>query len=315
MASQFLEDSAQSKTGSFVAVFSQSKERAQTFAAKHELPHCYDDFALMMANPDIDAVYIASTHPNHAPQAIAALNAGKHVLVEKPMALSKEQTQQVFDAAKANGKLCCEALWTKFSPTYQSLMSQLASGKIGELRHIHANFGFAVDQNNPKQRLLNPNHAGGALLDIGLYPIFLALTLFGLPTKTKAHVHLGETGVDVAADLIMEYDGGRSASIAYRFDAMMPTKASISGSEGWVELESPFFCGSDLHWGLRDKPVQREHIELTNIGWGNEFEGVNNAIHQGKLETQEHTWEDSLQLAEYLEYLRTTWGPTYPFEH
>lgn len=314
MAGLFLDDCANSKTGQFTAVFSHTKSRAQSFAQQHQLATVHDDFEQLLADPDIDALYIASTHPNHGPQAIAALEAGKHVLVEKPMSLSKAQAQEVFDAAKAHNRHCTEALWTKFSPTYQSLMSQLNAGKIGEVRHIQANFGFPVDMSNAKQRLLNPDHAGGALLDIGLYPIFLVLSLFGLPDKTQANVTLGETGVDVSADILMSYADGRSASLSYRFDCHMPTKAMISASQGWVELESPFFAGNQLHWQVNGGTVKTENVALENRGWGYEFEGVNQAISAGRLETEEHPWQDSLLLAGYLEELRSQWGPSYPFE-
>ena len=314
MADLFLQDCTSIQSGQFVAVFSNQQARAEQFAARHRLTAAYSSYAEMLANPDIDAIYIASTHPNHAPQAIEALNAGKHVLVEKPMSLTLEQAQQVFDAAKKNQRFCAEALWTKFSPVYKSLMAQLQAGRIGDIRHMSGNFGFAVDQQNTEQRLLNAQHAGGALLDIGLYPIFLPLTLFGYPQQTQAKVTLGPTGVDIASDLIMSYDDGRSATVSYRFDAMMPTKAIISGSKGWVELDSPFFAGNSLTWAVNGSPTTTEHVALHNRGWGNEFAAVNQAIAAGKLEAPEHGWDDSLQLAKYLQSLRDTWGPTYPFE-
>jgi predicted dehydrogenase len=314
MASLFLSDSQNIGNGEFIAVYSSAMERANAFAEKHSLAHAYDNLDTMLANPDIDAVYIASTHPNHAPQAIKALNAGKHVLVEKPMSLTKAQAQAVFDAAKANNKLCCEALWTKFFPTYKSLMTQIGEGRIGDVRHYNASFGFTIDMANTTQRLLNPEQAGGALLDIGLYPIFVPLALFGTPDNTKANITMSDSGVDIAADIIMEYKGGRTATVSYRFDCHMPNKAAISGTKGWVELEAPFHCGNAINWGVSGKPVQPEHHVLENRGWGIEFEGVNAAIESGALEAPEHTWAQSLQLAEYLEMLRKEWGPTYPFE-
>ena len=314
MADLFLKDCKNISEGEFTAVYSNSQDRANAFASQHQLAHAYSSFSDLLANPDIDAVYIASTHPNHAPQAIAALNAGKHVLVEKPMSLSVEEAQQVFDVANSNQRFCAEALWTKFSPVYNSLIEQLQAGRIGDIRHISANFGFTVDQQRPKQRLLNPEHAGGALLDIGLYPIFLPLTVFGYPQQTQAKVTMGATGVDIASDLIMSYEDGRSATISYRFDAMMPTKAVISGTKGWVELESPFFAGNSLLWSINGSPVKAEHIALHNRGWGYEFAAANKAIAAGQLQATQHTWHDSLQLATYLSYLRITWGPKYPFE-
>ncbi|WP_320823048.1 Gfo/Idh/MocA family oxidoreductase [Reinekea sp.] len=314
MAGLFLQDTAQVTQGRFGAVFSHSMSRAQAFADTHGLARAYDDYDRLLANEQIDAVYIASTHPNHGPQAIAALNAGKHVLVEKPMALSEAEAQAVFDAAARNARFCAEAVWTKFNPVYQSLQRQLAAGRIGTVQHLSASFGFALDMSKPQQRLLDPAQAGGALLDIGLYPIMLALSVMGYPDQTQARVVLGPTGVDIAADLLLSYADGRSANLAYRLDAHLPTKASIGGSLGWVELETPWFSSNALHWSEIGKPVSTEYGMLINRGWGRQFERVNEAIAEGQLEVSEHRWADSVQLARYMESVRTTWGPIYPFE-
>jgi predicted dehydrogenase len=314
MAGLFVSDAKNVGNAQFIAVYSRDMSRAQAFAHAHGIEHTFDSMELMLADPAIDAVYIASPHTAHAAQAIQALNAGKHVLVEKPMALTQAEAQAVFDAAKNNQRFCAEALWTKFSHCYQALTEQLADGRIGELRHISANFGFAVDQSNPEHRLLNPDLAGGALLDIGLYPIFLPLALLGEPSATQAKVTMGPTGVDIATDLILEYDAGRSAHLAYRFDAMMPNNAIISGTKGWVSIETPFFASNALHWNVAGGVTQTEYHPMTNRGWGEEFFLVNEAIESGVLQASQHSWDDSLQLAGFLESLRKTYGPRYPFE-
>lgn len=314
MARQFLQDCEKIDNGRFVAVYSHDQTRADRFAKAQNLDNGYADFSALLNDDNIDAVYIASTHPHHAPQAIAALEAGKHVLVEKPMALSKQQARLVFESAKRNNCFCAEALWTKFSPNYQALIKNLADGRIGELKHINANFGFSVDMNQPTSRLLSLEHAGGALLDIGLYPIFLPLTLFGMPLETKANIQIGPTGVDIAADLLMSYSHARTATVSYRFDAMMANKATFSGTNGWAEMDSPWHAGDTIIWSENGQPLIQEKTQLKNRGWGQQFESINSAISQGKLQADEHTWQDSLRLAEYLEMLRNTWGPSYPFE-
>lgn len=314
MASLFLRDCMHSTLGRFVAVYSHDQGRADAFAQTHQLESAYSDLDKLLADDRIDAVYIASTHPNHAPQAIKVLEAGKHVLIEKPMALSEAQTQEVFALAHQQNRFCAEALWTKFSPTYQSLIRQLEQGRIGDVRHVSANFAFTIDLNNTRHRLLNPDHAGGALLDIGLYTLFLPMALMGEPTRMTAVVTHGDMGVDLSSDVILEFGEGRSAALSYRFDAMMPTKAAISGTRGWVEMETPFFAGNALHWGEAGKPVVTEQVPLTNRGWGNEFEQVNRHIAAGDLEAAAHTHQDSLMLARLLESLRRDYGPVFPFE-
>lgn len=313
MAGLFLKDSANVTNGHFVACYSRDEGRANEFAKTHQLLTAYDNYAAMLASSDIDAVYLAGPHQTHASMAIQALEAGKHVLIEKPMAISLAETKAVFAAAKANQRFCCEALWSKFSPTYQQLVSDIKRGRLGEPKHIQASFGFAIDLTDQKQRLINPDQAGGALLDIGIYPIFMALDLFGVPEDTQAIVQMGDTGVDIATDLLMKFSHGRSATLSYRLDAMMSTKATVSGTHGWVELETPFFSGNALHWQT-DGVVKTEHVALKNRGWGLEFEAINTAIAAGKLEADEHTWANSLELMGYLDWVRQKWGPIYPFE-
>jgi predicted dehydrogenase len=314
MASLFLEDAKAIESGKFNAVFSNSPDRAQAFAQTHDLAFAYSDYHDLLANPDIDVIYIAGVHTEHAHMAIAALNAGKHVLVEKPLSLSLAQTKAVFAAAKANSLFCAEALWTRFAPTYSAVIEQVKSGKIGEIRHISANFGFRIDMDNHQQRLLNPLLAGGAMFDIGIYPLLLPTFLLGEPEHIHANVVMAESGVDLASDVLLSYPQGVSASLTYRLDTHLPIKAVISGTQGYVEFESPWFAANAVHWAIAGKPIETEYFALTNRGWGYEFDEVNRCLKAGLNESPKHTWADAIMLAKLMERIRSEYGPIYPFE-
>ncbi|MBU2864455.1 Gfo/Idh/MocA family oxidoreductase [Reinekea forsetii] len=314
MASLFLDDASKLTSGHFNAVYSGSLSRATAFAQQHKLDHAYDDYNAFVENPDLDVIYIAGVHTTHADLAIRALQAKKHVLIEKPMTLNVTQAQQIIDAAKKANRFCAEALWTRFTPTLESVISDISSGKIGEIRHISASFGFRVDLDDHQQRLLNPQLAGGALLDIGLYPLLLPLFLLGQPTEIKANVEFSESQVDLASDLILTYPQGVSAQLSYRLDAYLPNKAFIAGTKGYVELEAPWFASNRADWCMADQPIESQYFALTNRGWGYEFDEVNGCIAAGLLESSKHSWQDALSLATLLERIRSEYGPIYPFE-
>lgn len=314
MAANFLADVKKIGSGQFKAVYSSNQDRAQSFANKNDLAFAYSDYQALLDNSEIDAVYIAGVHTTHGEMAIQALNSGKHVLVEKPMTLSVAQTEQVFAAAKANNRFCAEALWTRFAPTLISVIEQIKSGKIGEIRHISADFGFRVNVDDHEQRLLNPNLAGGALFDIGIYPLLLPTFILGEPKQIQANVVMTGSGVDLASDVLLSYPDGVSASLTYRLDTHLPIKAVISGTKGYIEFEAPWFAASAVHWGIAGKPVETEYFGLTNRGWGYEFDEVNRCIDAGLIETPKHNWADTVLLAKVMERIRSEYGPIYPFE-
>jgi predicted dehydrogenase len=314
MASNFLADTKAVKSGEFNAVYSSSQARADEFAKQNDLAFAYSNFQQLIDNPEIDAIYIAGVHTSHSDLAIKALNAGKHVLVEKPMSLSVSQTEKVLASAKANNCFCAEALWTRFAPTFQSVVEQVKSGKIGEIRHISANFGFTIDITDTKSRLLNPQLAGGAMFDIGIYPLLLPTFVLGEPEDIQASIYMAETGVDIASDVLLRYPDGVTANLTYRLDTHLPNKAVISGTKGYVEFEAPWFATNAVQWSIAGKPVETQYFALTNSGWGYEFDEVNRCIQAGLTQSPMHNWDDALALAKIMARIRSKYGPIYPFE-
>ena len=161
---------------------------------------------------------------------------------------------------------------------------------------------------------MNPNLAGGALFDIGIYPLLLPTFVLGEPERILANVTMAESGVDLASDVLLSYPDGVSASLSYRLDAHLPAKAAISGTKGYVEFEAPWFASNAVQWGIAGKPVETEYFALTNRGWGYEFDEVNRCIAAGLVESSRHNWADAILLAKVMERIRAEYGPIYPFE-
>lgn len=310
MADQFVADARHGNGGDFVAVCSRSQASAQTFADHHGLALAFDDLDTLLARDDIDVVYIASPHTRHRQQALAAMEAGKAVLVEKPATLNAAQTRSMYETAERCQVLCVEALWTRFSPVYRSVLADLRSGRIGRLRHCQASFGFASPA-DPTHRLNAPELAGGAILDIGIYPLLLPLDLFGAPVDIEGDVTLGVRGVDRSADLVLRYSGGARASLSYSLDYPLPTQATISGEDGWVEIKAPWFASQAARWQVGKAPVSQQQYPLTGRGYHYEFSAVNRSLAAGLQQCEEHSWADSLALADVMDRIRKRWGPDY----
>lgn len=313
MADLFVADARHGQGGHFTAAYSRNKARAEAFAQRHQLERSYDDFDALLADDHIDAVYIASPHTAHVDQAIAALEAGKAVLVEKPVAVNAIDAERLYQTAARCGLFCQEALWTRFNPVYRAILEQARSGLLGRLCHSQSNFGFVAPE-DPTHRLNNPELAGGALLDMGLYPLLLPLDLFGEPDRIDGCVTIGSSGVDESADLVLNYPGGQRAVVSYSLRAVMPNQATISGTEGWVEVQSPWFAPNAARWQSGSGPVRWEQYELIGRGWHYEFTAANQAIACGDLFCAEHSQADSLRLMRLLDRIRAEFGPRYPFE-
>lgn len=313
MADQFVADARHGNGGEFVAVCSRSQASAQIFADRHGLALAFDDLDALLARDDIDVVYIASPHTQHRQQATAAMEAGKAVLVEKPATLNAAQTKSLYETAKRCQVLCVEALWTRFSPVYRSVLADLRAGRIGPVRHCQASFGFAAPA-DPDHRLNAPELAGGSLLDIGIYPLLLPLDLFGTPADIEGDVTLGKRGVDRSADLVLRYSDGARASLSYSLDFPLPTQAAISGEDGWVEIKAPWFASHAARWQVGKAPVSQEQYPLVGRGYHYEFSAVNRSLVAGLQQCEEHSWADSVALAEVMDRIRKRWGPDYGAE-
>lgn len=230
-----------------VAVGSRSSERAERFAARHGVPKAYNSYEQLVTDPDVDVVYVASPHSEHAAHALLAIAAGKHVLVEKPIALTAAEATTIADAARRAGVFAMEAMWTRYLPQTDIARQLLADGALGEPRIVTADFGFA-GQFDPASRLFDRALAGGALLDVGVYVVSWASFAIGAPDRVYATGTLAPTGVDDQVSLLLATSSGAQALLSTGLRVNTPSLATIAGTLGRIETDTPFWAPSGIRY-------------------------------------------------------------------
>jgi len=297
-----------------VAVGSRARRTAEAFADRWSIPHRHSSYEQLAEDPDVDVVYVATPHPMHKDNSMLCLRAGKAVLCEKPLTVNARQAREVIRCARENGAFLMEAMWTRFLPAIGRLREILQAGALGDVRMVKADFCFRA-RRDPKGRLLNPELAGGGLLDVGIYPVsFTSMVFGGPPAEVVSMAHIGETGVDEQAAMVLSYAGGRLAVLSCGIEASMPHEAYVLGTERWVRVHRPFWCTRALTLG-RDADEQ-ETIELPYEGNGYECEAahVMECLCAGKLESDLMPLDESLSVIETLDRIRAQWGLRYPME-
>jgi len=255
IAQRFVE-ALQAKTSQqVVAVGSRDEGRASAFAAQWSLPKAYSGYEALFDDPDIDIVYIATTHPSHRDNAVAALNAGKHVLVEKPLAVDAAAAREVAAAAASANRFAGEAMWTKFLPKFDVIRQLLDDGALGEVRTVIADHGEFF---TPDHRIYDPELAGGPLLDLGTYPIALAHMVFGSFASVVARGQPAVPGVNGQISAMLSDAAGNQALLHTTILSDTPTAAVISGRDATLHIDGPFFMPGPFtlsrHRGHPDDP-------------------------------------------------------------
>ncbi|BCW61709.1 Gfo/Idh/MocA family oxidoreductase [Arthrobacter sp. StoSoilB22] len=222
------------------AVGSRSLESSESFAGEHGVATAHGSYEDLVADPLVDVVYVATPHPFHHENALLALNAGKHVLVEKAFTMNARQAQDIVDLAESKGLVALEAMWTRFLPHMIRLRDIIASGTIGAVRKVVATHNQSLPK-DPAHRLNDPALGGGALLDLGIYPVSFAFDILGTPASIKASASMSATGVDRQTAAIFEYASGAQAMVDCELDAASANRAMVIGSEGWIDIESTWY--------------------------------------------------------------------------
>ncbi len=252
IAASFTRDTAQLPGGGrVVAVASRDAGRGGTFADQHAIGTVHVGAAELASDPQVDVVYVASPHPWHAEHALAAIAAGKHVLVEKPFTMNGQEARDVASAAGAAGVFAMEAMWTRFLPHIHQLRAWVDSGAIGTVRTVMADHGqwFAFD---PRHRLFAPDLGGGALLDLGIYPLSFASMLLGTPSAVSATADPTQTGVDAQTSILLQHNGGAHAVLSCTLESATPCQAFVSGTEGRVTIDRTFYAPTTMRLTRRD---------------------------------------------------------------
>ena len=295
------------------AVGSRTFSNADKFS-DHYGAVAYGSYAELVADSAIDAVYVATPHPAHKENVIAALNAGKPVLCEKPFAVNARQAQEMVDAAAENNVALMEAMWSRFLPHYAQVRGIIASGVLGKILTIHADHGQRLaDQNIP--RLVEPSLAGGALLDLGIYPVSFAHMILGNPTKITASGVLTEKGVDGQTSMIFDYTDGAQAVLNTTMIEQTPCRAVVAGSNGWLEIDRVFYSPTNMKVTFFDGTVK--HYPNTYIGHGirEQAEVFKQLVLSGKQQSEVLNWKDTVDIMKTLDTVRSQIGLKYPFEN
>lgn len=222
------------------AVGSRSVESGKAFAEQHGIATAHGSYEDLAADPLVDVVYIATPHPMHHANALLALNAGKHVLIEKSFTMNAREAQEIVDLAESRGLVALEAMWTRFLPHMIRIRELIAEGAIGEVRKVVASHNQSLPQ-DPAHRLNDPALGGGALLDLGIYPISFAFDVLGTPARITASATMTATGVDRQTAAIFEYDGGAQALVDCELDAASANRAMVLGTKGWIDIEHTWY--------------------------------------------------------------------------
>jgi len=297
-----------------VAVGSRAADTAKKFAKAFHIPHQHSSYDKLANNPDVDVVYIATPHPFHMENTILCLKAGKAVLCEKPFAVNASQAQQMTDVARTEKLFLMEAMWTRFLPIIMKVREWLGQGLIGPVRFLQADFGFRCDW-KPQDRLLNPELAGGALLDVGVYTVALASMVFaGPPTKITGMAHLGQTGIDEQSAMVLGYQDGQLAVLSCAIRTQTLQKAVIVGTKGMIRIHSPFWSATTATILIEDKEDETIKIPHECNGFEYEAREVMQCLLAGKLESDYLPLDETLSIVKTMDEIRAQWGLKYPME-
>jgi predicted dehydrogenase len=282
-----------------IAVASRSAARAQEFAARHGLARAYGSYAEILTDPEIDVLYVATPHAQHHAFALAALRAGKALLVEKSFTATTAGAAEVIDLARGTGIFVMEAMWTRFQPAVVALRELVADGAIGEVRSVQADLGVAREY-EPTDRLFDLALGGGALLDLGVYVVSFAQMLLGTPERVVAAGSLFPSGVDAEASLLLDHGDGRTATLTTSLRQALPGQARVFGTEGWIDVLPRFHHPQTIvlhRAGAEPETITRP---ATGGGYAHELIEVTECLRAGRSESAVMPLADTLAVQSVL---------------
>jgi predicted dehydrogenase len=312
IASTFVRDLRLLPEATVVAVGSRRQETADEFAQEHGVERAHPSYGALVDDPDVDVVYVATPHSAHHDAAMLAIEAGKSVLVEKPFTLNAQEAADLVAAARSRGVFLMEAMWTRFLPHMVRLRELLASGALGEVRTVTAEHGqwFAPD---PEHRLFAPDLGGGALLDLGIYPMSFTSMVLGTPSRVTAVSEPAFTGVDATTSVLLEHESGAHGVVTTTLAAVGANSASIVGTEARVEIDRVWY--SPTSWSLlgRDGTVLERHDEPhEGHGLRHQAAEVARCLREGRLESDVMPLDETVAIMSTLDEVRRQIGLVYP---
>ncbi len=291
------------------AIAARELERAESFADEYGFTKAYGSYAEMLADENVDLVYIAVPHTLHYECAKMCLNAGKNILCEKPFCVNTEQSKEIIELAEEKNLLLTEAIWTRYMPSRKIIDDIIASGEIGEVTSLTANIGYELSE---VKRIWDPKLAGGALLDVGIYLIHFARMVFGEEEAEITTTAQFKDGVDMVDSIIMTYPDGKVATMQANAAAVLNRNGSIFGTRGYMEITNINNPEEIRIYNIEYEEVRRIIVPEQITGYEYEVAACAKAIEVGKTECPEILHAETLRVMETMDYIRSVWGYKIP---
>ena len=294
------------------AVGARDFAKANAFADKFNIPNRHQGYETLVNDPEVDIIYVSTLHPFHKRDALLALNAGKHILLEKPFTINASEAEEIVALAKSKNLFVMEAMWTRFLPSMDAIFEVVNSGALGEIELLIADHSQALTH---VPRLVERELGGGALLDLGIYPISLAHRIFGKPASITAKAKLNQENVDATTSMIFEYAGGKHATMTTSFLGAGPISATIVGSLGRIEIDRSFYAQTSFRFYNQSNEVVKSYEQKID-GQGRQYQAIHveECIASGLTESPVMGLRESVEIMQVMDEVRCQIGVTYPTE-
>ncbi|MBW4360979.1 Gfo/Idh/MocA family protein [Flavobacterium taihuense] len=308
IAEQFASELQLVESAELFAVASRSLDKARDFANRFQCPNAYGSYDELFQDENIDILYIATPHDSHAELTIKALQSNKHVLCEKPIALHYQDALQMIKTSKQFNKFFMEAFWTRFNPSVREALLHVQNGLIGDVKYLNADFAFAVE-NLEGNRMTDIKLGGGSLMDVGVYPLFLAYLMLGIPKEIVAKSNFHSTGADLQTSIILQYETAQ-AILHSSFLSSSNLKATISATQGRINLNSPWYM-TESYTLIQDDHKEKFKRPTLGKGYTYEIEECHTCIRANRIESELWSHQNSLDLITIVDEVRKQIGLVY----
>lgn len=314
IAKQFAEGLAVLPDAELAAVGSRSQAGADAFGDAYKVPRRHGSYEALANDPEVDIIYVATPHSMHKDNSLMCLEAGKHVLCEKPFTINQAEARVVVEKAREKGLFLMEGMWTRFIPAVVKARELIAAGAIGEVRMVQSHFGFRAEPDDAG-RLTDPALGGGSLLDVGVYPIAFSYMIFGgKPERIVSMAALGKDNIDEQAAFLLGYPGGRIAVCTSAVATVTPWDTFVLGTTGMIKVHAPFWTSERVSILREEQPDEVYDCPRGGNGFNCEAAAVMECLRAGKTE---HPWmplNETLDIMGTMDEIRAQWGLKYPME-
>lgn len=315
IARAFAEGLKYTNNGKLIGIASRNQDSANRFAQEWKISSAFGSYQQLAESDEIDAVYIATPHSSHAENSILCMNNGKAVLCEKPFAVNSSEVESMIKTSREMNVLLMEGMWSRFPPLMDRFRDWLKEGKLGNIRTLHADFGFLPKEKNPQGRLFNLDLAGGSLLDLGIYPVSLASMIMGKPSDIATLSNIGSTEVDEQAGWIFRYSNGALSMLLSSLECETRQEAFIAGTFGNVRIHKQCWKPQKMTF-TETNGDKSETIEMPFEGNGFNYEAKSfgDLLIQGKIESPIMPLDESLEIMKQMDQIRNEWNLVYPMD-